>query len=182
MYLNTKSVALTESYKYTMKNLVDYWFEGSNTSIDAFAKKMDKITDEFYTLYTLDDKGRRELLKAILAYNEKSKLNEILDFKKCDSFHHLHLFAKLGDPDFSRLNLIQMYRLYYKLLGLGALDGYFSKYTHTVPIDGRFIVFISFDEKGIGAVESLASENMFDITANMTIAHLKVDKSIFKKK
>ena len=181
MYMNMKSITpVNESFKYVLKNLYDGFIEGSNASVKNYVAKMDKVKKEFESMYSLSDKAMRELHKAILAYNAKSKLLEIIDFEKVDKFHHLHLAISM-DQDFSKMDLAQVYKVYYKLISAQYVDGYFTGYIHTVVIDNKYVVFISFDEKGIKSVESLASENMFDITANLEVVRLKVNKSIFNK-
>ena len=180
MYFKTENI-FNESAKFTLKNFTDFFRDGSNENLKKYEEKMRKIDREFYSMYNLTNKGRREILKAILDYNAKSKLYEIIDFDKCDSFHHLHLFMKLNDPEFSRMDLVRMYSVFHKMMGGAFLNGYYSKYILTVPIFNKYIVFIAFDEKGVDSVEALASENMFDITANMNVVKLNVNKKMFEK-
>ena len=79
------------------------------------------------------------------------------------------------------MDLVRMYSVFHKMMGGAFLNGYYSKYILTVPIFNKYIVFIAFDEKGIDSVEALASENMFDITANMNVVKLNVNKKMFEK-
>ena len=179
MYINTKNI-FNESVKFTLKNLSDL-FNGSNASLKDIEKKMEQVRDEFYSRYKLYELDKRKIEKAILEYNAKSKLYEIIDFKKCDSFHHLHMFLKMDDADFAKMDVVRMYSVYHKILGGPALSGYYTKYIYTVPIADKYIVFIAFDENKVHSVEAIASENMFDISANMAIVKLKINTKIFDK-
>ena len=180
MYFKTENI-FNESARFTLKNFTDFFRDGSNSNMKNYEEKMKKIDKEFHSMYMLTDKGKREIFKVIQNYNAKSKLYEVIDFAKCDSFHHLHLFMKLNEPEFSRMDLVRMYAVFHKLMGGAFLNGYYSKYIYTVPIFDKYIIFIAFDEKGIDSVEALASENMFDITASMNIVKLNVNKKIFEK-
>jgi len=179
MYVNTKNI-FKESWEFTLKNLSDF-LNGSNASLKDYEKKMENNKKEFYNLYRLYNEEEQKIHKSIIEYNSKSKLYEIIDFAKVDSFHHLHLFMKLDSRYFSKMDLVKVYSIYHKLLSGSELNGYYTKYIFTKPINDKYIVFIAFDEKKVHSVEALASENMFDISANIKLIKLDINTNIFNK-
>ena len=184
MYFKTITplVTLNESLNYTMKNLIDTFSIPMTDYGKYIDEKLKRREAEFNSLYRYDSQVESVILDAIKDIESKQKC-DVIDIPKLDHIFHLKLRIQLdlrGDS-LSRADLQKFYTALYRELYVGSLPSYYSKYTVIKFIDGKYIIFITFDENGVEAVHTVVSENQFDISAAVELAELKINKNIFKK-
>lgn len=171
---------IQESLKYTWENLKDTL----STMLDpdvirACYKKYSKIEREYNKYYKLDKQITTGLVKAIEAYNEDPKNTlEIINVYELDKILHLKLRMKL-DNVHRLINKTNRYKLYAYLyrMTLAMFDpfsspGYLTQYTLPTVIEDKYVVFITFDENGIEAVQGIASANMYDISGVIEVVDI----------
>lgn len=173
---------LNESFDFCIKNLIDLFTLGQQGTIEYTVKKMDKSFKEFNKYYKLDKEEHLGLIKAINNFNSKSKENEVIDFDKIDRFHHVSLNIKEYYPGLKNETMIRTYAILYKTIFLYFFPGYATKYTLPIPVDDRFIVFVTFDENKVDMVTTLTSLNQMDVTAPVYLEVLKGANKIFTSK
>ena len=173
---------LTESFDFTLKNFRDLLNSMQYEQIRASEVKIKTVTNEFYMHYDITPETEEKLLEAINKYNaDMSKPGEIVDFVNVDQFHHLklHLDMNFGKLFKNGKTIQHLYMIYYHIIQGYEFPNYMSMYTMPYIIDNRYCIFITFDDEEIFEVDALASENPYDITANLYKLSLKA--SIFNK-
>ena len=172
---------LTESVRYTLKNLIDiFTLPKYDYGVNVKAKLM-KVQTEFEKNYRYDDSVEAAILKVI--GNMHDKKYDVLDIEKLDRIFHLKLRIQneIKDDTLGRADRDDFFIAVYRELYISSLPSYFSKYTLTKMLQGKYIIFITFDENEIEAIHTIVCENQFDATSEIELCELKIDKAIFQK-
>ena len=85
-------------------------------------------------------------------------------------------------PGLKNESMIRTYAILYKTIFLYFFPVYATKYTLPIPVDDRFIVFVTFDENKVDMVTTLTSLNQMDVTAPVYLEVLKGANKIFTSK
>lgn len=181
MYFDT--ITLHESLQFTLKNLVDLFTIPSEDPILRAEEKLRRIRAEFNALYEVSDVTKREIISRIEAFDKKAGDAEVIDMEKVDRFHHLHLRIKLfgdGTP-LSNTDFVQFYTLFYRSFFNSKIPSNLTKYNMPYFIDGRYLIFIIFDESGVDRVLTIASQNQLDLRAPIYLVELNIPGRIFIK-
>ena len=175
-------ITLNESVKFTIKNLIDIFTIPDPDPILYAEKKLERVKHEFYSYYDISSFAERDLLRAIEGYSGGKKGSlEAIDLEKIDRFHHLHLRFKLlgaGTP-ISNTDFMQFYTYFYRQAFNDQMPSQTSKYTLPYFVNGRYLVFIIFDEKKVEHVLMLASTNQLDLKAPIYLVEVPISTSIF---
>lgn len=181
MYFNT--ISLTESFEFTIKNLIDILTIPGEDPILRAEEKLRRVKNEFNTLYEVNDAAKREIISRIEDFDKKSGDAEVIDMEKVDRFHHLHLRIKLlgdGTP-LSSTDFVQFYTLFYRSFFNSKMPSNLTKYNLPYFIDGKYLIFIIFDETAVEKVLTIASQNQLDLRAPIYLIELNVPGKIFVK-
>lgn len=181
MYFNT--ISFTESFDFTIKNLIDLFTIPNDDPILKAEEKLRRVKNEFNALYQIDDTAKRKIISYIEDFDKKSGDAEVIDMEKVDRFHHLHLRIKLlgdGTP-LSNTDFVQFYTLFYRSFFNSKMPSNLTKYNLPYFIDGRYLVFIIFDETKVDKVLTIASQNQLDLRAPIYLIELNVPSMIFSK-
>jgi len=176
-------ITLSESVKFTIKNLIDIFTIPDPDPILYAEEKLKRVKHEFYAYYDISPSAERELLRAVEGFGGKKGPLEAIDLEKIDRFHHLHLRFKLvgdGTP-ISNTDFMQFYTYFYRQAFDGQMPSQTSKYTLPYFVDGRYLTFIVFDEKRVEQVLMLASTNQLDLKAPIFLVEVPISTSIFTK-
>ena len=182
-----KLTSLKESGEFLLKNFVDA-LTIHGTTLEEWEKKLKLIEKEFDMRYEITPEVVHAMNRCVKNMLKDSKNQyEPVDVIKLDKFHHLKaLFdaenydASLNDLDLPKFYLI-LYKMYSSILSYDSIPGWFSKYILPYFLDGKYVVYISFDEKAVHNVVTFASENQFDLWADSGFYPLKFNYKIFKK-
>lgn len=176
-------ISLTESLDFTIKNLIDLFTIPNENPIFRAEEKLRRVKNEFNALYEINNTAKREILSCIDRFDKKSGDAEVIDMEKVDRFHHLHLRIKLlgdGTP-LSNTDFVQFYTLFYRSFFNSKMPSNMTKYNLPYFIDGRYLIFIIFDEYGVEKVLTIASQNQLDLRAPIYLVELNVPGKIFAK-
>lgn len=181
MYFNT--ISLTESLEFTIKNLIDILTIPGEDPILRAEEKLRRVKNEFNALYEVSDTAKRDIISRIQDFDKKSGDAEVIDMEKVDRFHHLHLRIKLlGDgTHLSNTDFVQFYTLFYRSFFNSQMPSNMTKYNLPYFIDGKYLIFIIFDEAGVEKVLTIASQNQLDLRAPIYLIELNVPGKIFIK-
>ena len=175
--------SLNESVTFTIKNLIDLFTIPNQDPVLKAEEKLRRIKNEFNAYYEVSEADKRELISRIETFNRKSGDLEVIDMEKVDRFHHTHLRFKLmgeGTP-ISNTDFVQFYTLFYRSFFNSQMPSNMTKYNMPYFLDGRYLVFIIFDEKGIDKVLTIASQNQLDFRAPVYLMEIKVPDRLFNK-
>lgn len=181
MYFDT--ISLTESLDFTIKNLIDLFTIPNQDPILRAEEKLRRVKNEFNALYEVSDATKRAIISCIEGFDKKAGDAEVIDMEKVDRFHHLHLRIKLlgdGTP-ISSTDFVQFYTLFYRSFFNSKMPSNLTKYNLPYFIDGRYLIFIIFDEAGVEKVLTIASQNQLDLRAPIYLVELNVPGKIFTK-
>ena len=179
-----KKITLQESVKFTIKNLVDMLTIPSHDPVEMAEEKLRRIRDEFFKYYDFSNTTERQLLDKIETMADKSNGPEPLDIEKLERFHHLHLRFKLmgeGTP-LSNTDFIRFYTLFFRSFFAFQLPSQMTKYTLPRFIGGKYLIFITFDEKKISNVHLLTADNQLDLRSLIYLTPLTLNYAVFKQK
>lgn len=181
MYFNR--ISLNESIMFTIKNLIDMLTIPRADPVYAAEQKLKRVKNEFYSYYDLDDAAEKQLLRTINDFAKENNAIEPVDIERIDRFHHLHIrFRLVGDgTPISNTDFMQFYTLFYRSVFDDQMPSQMSKYNLPYFVDGRYLIFIIFDENSIEQVLMLASSNQLDLQAPVYLVQLPVPRSTFRR-
>ena len=168
---------IQESLHYTWENFKDMMSSMVEPDIiRGYYKKFSKVEREYKKYYRFDKQITTGLRKAIEDYNNDiSNKNEVINVYELDKILHLRLRMEIeGDHRlFRNTNRYKLYAYLYRMM-IAICDplstpGYMTQYTFPTVVEDKYVVFITFDENGIDAVQGLARPNTYDITGNIEL-------------
>lgn len=174
------NITINESTSVTMANLMDYlYFQAMNIFSSSsysynyrvhVATKMERAKRLFAYYYNLEmyDNGvycipveaEKYIQKFIDDYNEKSKVDEVLDLNKIEKFMRIRLEQKLSNN--KRYRELPLYVIYNQMTREGVhedLPNEKTTLTLSLIFGSGNPVFIQFDEESIKEVLTLATKN-----------------------
>lgn len=178
----TSITPLNESWEFTIRNFTDLQTIPPDDVVKHTEEKLKRVEAAFNTYYKFDEETEDKLLEEIGKIIKKDECDPI-DLPKIDRMHHLKLKMQLSLKEYtiSRLDFVRFYTILYRELYVPNLPHYMTKYTLLKFIGGRFIIFITFDEKSISDIHIPVSDNQLDITSPVYLMPLYVNTKIFKK-
>lgn len=168
---------IQESLHYTWENFKDMMSSMVEPDIiRSYYKKFSKVEREYKKYYRFDKQITTGLRKAIEDYNNDiNNKNEVINVYELDKILHLRLRMEIeGDHRlFRNTNRYKLYAYLYRMM-IAICDplstpGYMTQYTLPTVVEDKYVVFITFDENGIDAVQGLARPNTYDITGNIEL-------------
>ena len=177
-----KKITLNESLEFTINNLIDAFTIPYNEPFSGTEEKLKRVRTEFWKYYDISKEAQTQILQKIEEFVDKGG-EEPIDLTKIESFHHIHLrfqIAGSGTP-LADAGFIKFYTIFFRSFFQYQLPSMMTKYHLPFFIDGKYLIFIVFDEKSIDQVLVLTSENQLDIRAPIYLSKLPIDKDIFKK-
>lgn len=168
---------IQESLHYTWENFKDMMSSMVEPDIiRGYYKKFSKVEREYKKYYRFDKQITTGLRKAIEDYNRDiSNKNEVINVYELDKILHLRLRMEIEGEHrlLKNTNRYKLYAYLYKMIismcDPLATPGYMTQYTLPTVVEDKYVVFITFDENGIDAVQGLARPNMYDITGNIEL-------------
>ena len=207
MYFNKNNLKpINESVKILFKNFITNFYRiAKELVIDLYSPipyqtdpltvmddKLKMMFEEFNSNYYLSETVQNKLTK-LIKKSEDGDLDglTVLNIKEIDKFLHLKFNMKKTskNPISHKYSIYTIYNFFYRLLLdndweiLKQIDAF------TVPClicDNTYIVFISFDEKKIKKIFTLAADNMYDPECELKLIKLpfenEISQSEFRKK
>lgn len=171
---------IRQSKEYTLKNLSDA-FIGEANFIRRIEQKLQIVQDAFDNTWHMD-----EVLLKKQFYNFVNRYKsdfDVINFADVDKYHHLRIFISnnYGDMFSKEKTLAHVYLVYFHVSLQPFFPSYFSKYTLPYIIDDQYVIYITFDEEEVSDVQTITSDNMYDITAPLILEQVPLKGKIFTK-
>lgn len=170
-----------ESLEYTLRNISDIVFcPFVPSDINYSLLKMNKTYKEFFRHYKMTKKTASQILKAINKFDSTSKTSSIININELEKFVHRRqqLIIATGGKEkfFVNNDTATLYALLFRYRMNSEMRD-INTYTALIPIPPKkdFIVFITFDENQIYKVQSVASNNQYDLYAKIELVDLDVE-------
>ena len=201
MYFKNNNI-INESTSVTISNFMDYMYFQAMNIINMsdhtrnyrvhIATKMEKAKALFASNYALEiyDNGiyclpievEKYIQKFIDEYNEKSKIDEVLDLNIIEKLMRIRLEQKLSNN--KRYRELPLYVIYNQLTREGVhedLPNNKTTLTLSLIFESGNPVFIQFDEDSIQEVLTLATKNNWLLEEKIYPVKLKVNLSKLNK-
>lgn len=159
--------------------------------LEVIDEKLDMMFKEFYSHYYLTDTVENKLVKLIKKVEDNNLDSTVLNIKELDKFLHLKYILTMSrrNPTVYKYNIYTIYNFFYRLLLDSDWEILKQVDAFTIPYlicDNTYIVFISFDEKKIKKIFTLAADNMYDTESEVEMIKLPFENEIsqneFRKK
>ena len=176
--MHFQTINLQESVNYTIRNINDFLTIPTNDK--GWWEKYNRVRNEFNTYYKIDDHVKAIMLKKMNQICDSVKFCEPLDITVLDKFYHLHLHMS----DTFKVNslgefYIRFLRSFYDS-GMSLKDS-ITKYTLPIILDGKYVLFILFDENKVYKVSFIAAENSLDLTSKIFVVNIPMNRAHFNR-
>ena len=206
MYFNKNNLQpINESVKILFKNFITNFIRFCKAYIlnqysplgyeldplEVIDDKLEMMFKEFYSHYYLSKTIENKLVKLIKKIENNNLDSTVLNIKELDKFLHLKyiLTTSSRNPTAYKYNVYTIYNFFYRLLLDNDWEILKQIDSFTIPYlicNNTYIVFISFDEKKIKKVFTLAADNMYDFDSEIELIKLpfenEISQSEFRKK
>lgn len=171
---------IKQSKEYTLKNLKDS-LNGDANFIRRVENKVKIVKEAFNSTWHMDENLFKKQFYLFIE-NNKNEF-DVVNFAETDKYHHLKLFIdfNVGKLFSEEKTLAHVYLIYYHLSLSPFFPDYYSKYTMPYIVDDQYIAFITFDEEEVSDVTTVASDNMYDLSAELVLIDVPLKGKIFTK-
>lgn len=174
---------LTESTEYTLKNLKDALLAHPD-AIKRAENKIVTVQEAFNSTWHIDEKLLKKQFYDFKKQYEKDF--DVINLIEIDKYHHLRIFITTGPygdyfSNDDKKSLAYVYMIFYHLCFQPYFPSYFNKYTMPYILDGQYVLYITFDEEEIDQVNTVTSDNMYDITEPLLLETIHFTDQVFTK-
>lgn len=173
-----------DSVKFTILNLFNHLAENPYNPIINAENKMNFTEKSFKELWHMDEKLFKKQFIDYVKMCQKENEYDIVDFIEADKYHHLNLHININYGDMfknKKRTLAYVYTVYYQLQMSLHFPNYFTKFTYPYIVDDRYVAYITFDEDEVSNVQTIATENMYNIESELFLVDVTLKGGIFTK-
>lgn len=166
----------------TLKELYQSLQSDTAKEIQLIEDKINAIQSAFNNNWNMDEHLFKKQFYNFVNHCKQKNEFDVINFAQVDTYWHLKINIVNNNEDiFKNKTKSEVYRIFYHITLEPLFLLHLNKYVLSYIIDEQYISYIIFTENDILNVQTIMSENMYDLNAIIFLSDVDLKGKIFTK-